>query len=249
MKRKGNKGATKPERFNIDRVYNYTAFNRALEYGNEHSSVEMVGGLLDRLREERTRYNADIGAFVNAERAKETENFTAWQSTYVTKQVLKYVLIAWLILVWILGTRNIPGISYTVAVILFILGLVLLIPLIVAFVVTKSKEIICRKRYRNQIDQLQAKIRQRQNDFDSTSRAIYNKIDERYLLSLDPAYREMILLRRENEKRNKEHEKHEREMLRLQQEVAIEAARTRQAQERVLAIEEQREAERHRYYY
>lgn len=248
MRRKGNKGTTKPERVDIERVYNYTEFNRTLEYGNENSGVEMVGGLLDRLREEKTQYNADIGAFVNAERAKEAENFTAWQSTYITKQVLKYVLIAWLLLVWILGTRNIPGISNTVTVILFILGLVLLIPLIVAFVVTKSKELICRKRYRSQIDQLQAKIRQRQNDFDSTSRAIYNKIDERYLLSLDPAHREAILMRRENERRNREHEKYEREMLRLQQEVARDAKVTRQAQERVLAIEEQREAERHRYY-
>lgn len=56
------------------------------------------------------------------------------------------MLIAWLILVWILGARGIPVISHTVAVILFILGLVLLVPLIVAFAVTKYKELICRKR-------------------------------------------------------------------------------------------------------
>ena len=96
-------------------------------------------------------------------------------------------------------------------------------------------------KYRKYIESISARFIKLGNDFQAISHSYYDSIDNLYLCSLDAAQREIILLRRDQEKHNQEMKRMEEERQLLERQRLAEQQRARAATENLLAIEQERE--------
>lgn len=85
------------------------------------------------------------------------------------------------------------------------------------------------------------KLNESGNHFEQISANYYKAIDDLYLCSLDNTHRELVLLRRQQEKQNQEMLRLEKERQEFEKERLNEQRRTRTASEQLLAIERERE--------
>ena len=109
--------------------------------------------------------------------------------------------------------------------------------------------IIYGKHYSSYVSQIINRLNERNNIFQKDARRFYKAMDDLYLRSLDPMQRELILMRREQAEFKREQAQFQKQMQKLEmdrqrrdKEVLEENRRTRLAQERLLDIEERREA-------
>ena len=114
---------------------------------------------------------------------------------------------------------------------------------VVATIVLKIYEIILEKKYSSCAKSVMSKSEQVNAKHLDNVKYIRNRIDNLYLNSLDPAHRELVLMRRDQKQ---QHEQSMYAQRQHQETVEEEQRKIRYAQEELLKIERERE-ERYKY--
>jgi hypothetical protein len=230
-------------RCDFDKVYCYDRYNEAINYGRKNNTIVGVDAEVQKLNRERKTYERDIKAIVDAEKEMESKKYLSWKKFFDAKQICKWLVIGdiGLLLVHFVFLdslvsslfRHLKRITILYELIIF-LAMITILAGIPIFIVLKLIEIFYAKGYQHYISRILSEINKRNHSFEETSKYYYNRIDNLYLSALDPAMREVILLRREQEA-------HQEEMKRIAIMQLEEAERGRRAQEEQLKIEQERE--------
>lgn len=233
-------------RYNLDKVYFMKEYNKTVSYGNQNINLQGVKEQLQELEQAKKIYVDKVKNLVDPEKDTEQTKYQKYEKWSIIERSIKYLEIPLLIAYFICPMLfELLPIAFHFS---FIFSLTnALLPLVavfvgpIAFVVAK----IMRGRYALQYNQYIVAIRDSVNslgsNFTKTSLKHYDEIDILYLGSLDPAHREVILLRRQQETHNQEILRLEKERQESEKQHLIEQQKTRQATEELLKIEQERE--------
>lgn len=244
-------------RFDLDKCYRFKEYNEASTYAQKNIEVKGVKEQYQKLIAEKDSYVQYIKNITEAEKENEDKIYNDWKNWHKRKKLFVSITLGLIIITIfnILFGGFLPSVLHTV---ITILGLFLFI-MVPAYVVTKIGELIFEKAYYNYIEPIEEKILIRNHSFAEYADKCNTKIDDLYLLSLEPAYREMVLMHRDQTKQHEEKMRMERERIELEKEririekerqadernaraeAREEARQSRKVQERLLQIEEDRE--------
>lgn len=213
-------------------------FEDAIQFANQYNAIGGVSQMISALREEYRVYSNEINAFIRQEKPIVDDKFTKWHSA----EQKKNISICTFIICFIMGLIpcNIGFLSS------FLDGLALFgwFGGMIAAVIFKITALIRDKQYssyylknvRPKADAINEKYIHKIDFF-------RKKVDDLYLNSLEPAHRETVLMRRDQER-------HHQELMRMQHQhhmtMEEEQRMLRETQEELLAIERERE-ERYRH--
>lgn len=220
-------------RTDMERHYMWTAYNNAVDDAKQHMNVAGVRECMANAEQHARNYQLRMGSFLEKERLTENELYTAYE-----KSVKRYNICFWGVVGLILF--NVLARSSHLSILRLLADISILV-YIVALIVMRLKASMAEKRYRDYSNDILQKIDAINNDFLRIVNSMTADVDAMYLASLDPAHREMVLMRREQAEHNREMKHLEIQRQRTENERLDEARRARQAQERLLAIEEERE--------
>lgn len=231
------------ERYDLDKTYFLTEYQKAVDYGNQNIRIAGVKEQLDRLDEEKKRYFESVASITTPEREIEQEKYQKYEILEENEKkykTIELVLIA--VFIFYLCTEKYLPTHTLVAILsaaLLLLAVFLAGP--IAFIVSMLRRKYYGTQYQNYIAPISAQIVSLGNSFQQFSRSCYKSIDNLYLSSLNPTERELILLRREQQRRDREAKRRDEERHKLEMQRLAEEQRTRQATEELLAIEKERE--------
>lgn len=233
-------------RYDLDKVYFMNEYNKAVAYGHQNVNIAGVNEQLQGLEREKKSYLEQVESIVNPEREIEHGKFQQYEKWAATEKKYKWAEIVLILALVVRLTifRVLPiGLRTSLIFTLFDLLLMLLVLLAgpLAFIVAKVVKHGCAMRYKQYIDSIANKVNGLGSSFTRTCLSYYDKIDNLYLLSLDSAHRELILLRRQQERQHHDMIRLEKERQRTEEERLREQRRTAQATEELLAIEKERE--------
>lgn len=233
-------------RYDLTRCYNFSKYNEAMKYANQKNEVEGMREQIEKMISGKDTYVQDIQNIIEPEKAAEEETYLAWEKWYKRNAKMGWGLIA--LIVFNLITTIFGGFGSNVIFFLGFLGWIISPIALIVFIIMKVGTKIKCNAYNKLVDGLYVRIESRNKMFLQQSQEYYEEIDNLYLISLDPTHREMVLMRREQAEFQKQMQKLEKERLRLERdrqtherETLEENRRARAAQERLLAIEEERE--------
>lgn len=239
-------------RYNLDKVYFLSEYNKTVAYGKQNISIGGVKEKLQELERERQIYAVKVANIVTPEKATEQFKYQQYQKWESIKKKSKWAEIC-LILLFIvrlnifkylpIGLRT--SLLYTLFDILFAFSVVLFVPLVL--VISKVVAHGYALRYKKYIEPITATVNNLGTSFQRLSIDYYDAIDTLYLLSLDPVHREMILLRRQQEEHNRRMVSLEKERKKTEEAYLKEQQRARRATEELLAIEKEREKRYNRW--
>lgn len=230
-------------RCNLDNMYRFGEYNKAMDYAKQNMAIKGVKEQALKLQEEGKTYEKNIKAITEPEKAEEDKRYQLWAKWDKVRKICKWTTIGLAIFSAVLFILGATLLSYSnIWFVLWLLVLVLTILAGIVLLVTKVGTWICEKSYIHYINnKIFEKVDAIDKIFIQKSRAYYQEIDNLYLQSLDPAHREMVLMRREQAEHMRQQAELERERVRVENARLQEAEKTRRAQERILAIEEERE--------
>lgn len=224
-------------RYDLDRCYRLGEYNEAIAYAKRNIEIKGVREEAEELEREKAIYIKDVESITNPVREEEEKKYSVWVSYAKAGNICKWISIGSLICSFIhIFFSNV--FFEVVGRVSFYFLMLIALP---AFVITEIAVMICDKSYGKYTNKIKERVIARNNSFASQSRAYYNRIDELYLSSLDPVLRETVLMRREQEEHNKKMELYEQERQRQEFEKYKEQKRMREVQEKLLAIETERE--------
>lgn len=230
-------------RCNLERVYNYNEYNKTMNYAKKNIEVNGVREQIQNLTAAKNTYIQKMRNITEPEKEKEDKKYHEWENWYKKKNICVWItigLIAVSVINLLLGAFLPDGLHK-----LFTLSGLLIFIMLPASIVVKLVEFICGNSYYKYTRPILENISVLNIEFTETSRKYYVSIDDLYLLSLDPAHREMVLMRREQTKQHEEMMRMERERIELEKE-RIRVEKARQADERAARAEARQEAERSR---
>lgn len=234
-------------RCDFDKCRRFNEYNEAFRFANKYIDI---GGMKEqrlKIVKAGEKYEKDIEAIVKPKREAEESKYKLWEKWYMAKNICMWITIGLFLLAiftaLLMAIISPPPILYDI---LLLLSACVIIAL-PAFLVAKAGECICAGAYNRYVSKIQTEIYARNKFFSEEARSIYEAMDTLYLRSLDPAHREMVLMHREQTEHNKEIMRMEKVRQMKEDERLQEERRTRRAQERLLAIEEERERERKGY--
>lgn len=236
-------------RYDLDKVYFMSEYNNTVAYANTNISINGVSEQLQHLEKEKNHYFEKVSSIVKSERENELKKYQKYEQWVKNEKKCKRTEILFILvyIIRLLIFNHLPigmrtSLLYTLFDLLLMLFVFLIGPL--TFIVTKIIKLIygiCYKRY---IEPISYKINDLGNSFSRTSMDYYKAIDNLYLLSLDPAHRELVILRRQQEEHNQNMLRFEKQRLQAEKERLNEQRRAREATERLLSIEQEREKRR-----
>lgn len=232
-------------RCDFDRCYRVSEYNKALEYAKENIEVEGVREQIQNLQNEKKNYINNIESITNPERETENQKYALWEKWNRVGMICKGLMSISLLLIIIIFIILMVHSSAFLDIFFLIPVLVLLITIPV-FLVAMTGTKICESSYSRYISGIMQKVHNQNVVFAQISEKYYIAIDDLYLNSLDPAYREAILTRREQAEHHKEMLRLEKERQEMERERLQEQKMARKAQERLVEIEEERERRRYR---
>ena len=244
-------------RYDLDKCYRFKEYNEASTYAKRNIEIKGVKEEYQKLIAEKDNYVQDIKNITEPEKRNEDKIYNDWENWHKRKKLFVGITLGLVIItiINILFGGFLPSVLHTL---ITILGLFLFI-MVPASVVTKIGELISEKTYYNYMTPIGDKILIRNHSFAEYADKCNAKIDDLYLMSLEPAHREMVLMRREQTKQHEEVMRMERERIELEKErirvekerqadersaraeARDEARQSRKVQERLLQIEEDRE--------
>lgn len=233
-------------RYDLDKVYFMQEYKKAVSYGNQNINIQGVKAQLQELEQAKKVYFDKVANVVNPERDTEQAKYQKYEKWAINEKKIKFFEII-LILVLILRLalfKYLPvafrtSLIFTLTDIAFCFVTVFIGP--ISFIVAKIFKLGHAFRYNQYIMSIRNILENLGSDFTRTSLGYYDAIDNLYLGSLDPAHREMILLRRQQEMHNQDMLRLEKERQKAEKQRLNEQQRTRQATEELLAIERERE--------
>lgn len=234
-------------RINFNSFYITNECNRVIEYTKKNLNIKGVNSAFNEIQNVKDNYLGKMKNFINEESNYENKLYTYFKGAHLCKFVCKLVVI--LTFIFSLFQNKLPYNIFTNFVVFF--NYKLFLGGILMWIIAKILEIIYEKRYISYMDKTKRKINKINGDYYNAINKIYDKVDELYLNSLEPALREMILINRKQERQYKETVKMMQKQLDNQQKqgqkIEQEQKRTRQIQEELLEIERERERRYNRY--
>lgn len=233
-------------RYDLDKVYFMAEYNKAVSYGRQNIGVQGVSEQLYKLEQEKKAYLEKVSHIVEAEKSVEQAKYQQYEKWATMEKKCKWAeigLIALLVVRLVIFQYLPVGLRTSLLFSLFDL-LIVLLPFFVgpaAFIISKIAKHSFALRYNKYVSPLSNQLNSIGTNFSRISTQYYDAIDSLYLSTLDPAHREIILLRRQQEMHNQDMLKLERERQKADESRLKEQQRTRQATEELLAIEKERE--------
>ena len=239
-------------RFDLNMVYFVSEYNAAVAHGQQNIRIQGVKEYLQGLEQEKNNYFDKVANIVNPERETEQTKYQQYEKWATYERNIKWLEIL-LILANVLREvlfKYLP-IGFRTSWIFSLFSILLMWLVILAgplaFLASKGVKHIYAIRYNRYIEEIANQLNSLGSDFERISLGYYDAIDNLYLGSLDPAHREMILLRRQQEIQHQEMLALERERQMTEAQRLAEQQRTRQATEELLHIEKERERRYRRY--
>lgn len=230
-------------RYDLDKCYRFKEYNEASAYAQRYMEVKGVKEQYQKLIAEKDSYVQDIKNITESAKENEDKIYNNWGNWYKKKTLCVRITLGLVIITIInivLG-RLLPSGLHTLMTILS-LFLVIMVP---ATIVMKIEETISEKTYYKYMEPIRSEILIRGNSFAEYAGKCNAAIDDLYLLSLEPAHREMVMMRREQAKQHEEMMRMERERIELEKE-RIRVEKQRQADERTARAEAREEAKQSR---
>lgn len=240
-------------RYDLNKCYRFNEYNEAIAYAKKNMEIEGVREQYQKLLAEKDNYVQDIKGITEPEKENEDKKYTDW-GNWIRKNNLCVRITLGLVIMTAINVVLGGVLPFALHAFIMKLSLFLFI-LVPASAVTVVGQIISEKVYYKYVKSIENRIRIRNNSFAEYARACNQTIDDLFLLSLEPAHREMVLMRREQAKQHEEMMRMEKERLKLEKEririekerqadakdAKEETRRVREVQERLLRIEEDRE--------
>lgn len=222
----------KPWRTGLKGFYRTSEHDKTVRYAQKNMSLNGVKELYERTEKEYQSYLWEMENIINDESAVENEKFNKWEKINKIKNIFKYGAIAFALftIICLILQSNLAG-----------FGIVILIMAIFVGCVLKVMDIICEKQYNSYIKTVKDKFNSVNNKYIQTFNVIYSSIDNLYLSSLDPTHREMVLMRRDQERQHQEAMRANARQAEIQRKLAEEQKRLRIQQDELLQIEKERE--------
>lgn len=225
-------------------------FDDVVQYFNRYSENEDIAEWRDTIVQHMKKYEEEIDAHIGEKRPIIDEKYDKLKKVSLVRKIFKILTIVFFVLcvfegympTWIRGELTFG---------------IMICPIV--YCVFKIKEKISEKSYARYLNDAITKARQIDIRYQKIAGDIYNKLDDIYLNSLEPAHREVVLMRRDQERQHQElmqaqfkfqQEQYEktRQMQQEQQKqwerLAEEQKRTRKAQDELLQIEREKERDR-----
>lgn len=233
-------------RYNLDKVYFMTEYNKAVAYGKQNISIQGVKEQLQRLEQEKKSYFEKVANIVTPERDTEQAKYQQYEKWATMEKKCKWaeIMLIALLVVRLSIFQYLPlALRMSLLFTLFdvLLALLVLFAGPVAFIISKIAKHSSALRYNKYIVLISNQLNSLGSGFTRTSIEYYDAIDNLYLCSLDPSHREMILLRRQQERHNQNILRLEKERQKVEEQRLQEQQRARRATEELLAIEKERE--------
>lgn len=190
-------------RYDLDKVYFMNEYNQAVSYGKQNINISGVKEQLQGLEGAKKRYFDNVANIVNPERDTEQAKYQQYEKWATNEKKAKYLEIA-LILATILYVAFEKYFPTFFALFGFVLVAFAVVIGPISFIVSKITKHSYGMLYTRYIEGIANEINSLGSGFTRTSLGYYDAIDNLYLASLDPAHREMILLRRQQEMHNQD---------------------------------------------
>ncbi|MFG6374187.1 MAG: hypothetical protein K1W04_08675 [Oscillospiraceae bacterium] len=235
-------------RIDLDHHYSNSPYKKAKAYYEQNKSVSGAESVMQKIKTARENYLAEMERYITKERPREEACFSKVKEKGKKKQMFKGLLfaavVAICVIAWLDGVLH----SSAATLLLLLLGMAAIAFAVVTLVIMliyKGQEALAENTYRRYVDEARSGFNRINGAHDTLMAALYTEIDSLYLASLDPAHREVILMRRDQERQHQEAMQMQKKALQAEKEhqrvVEEEQRRTRAAQEELLAIERERE--------
>lgn len=218
--------------------YNYqkNAYNDAVSFAKQNIKINGVGDLLERLQNDYQEYVEQRRCLKDEEFQSESDKYASWEKMHRMKVISVLVFITCFVLAVISIQQN-RGVWAVIAILSMLLAFIAPI----AAVILQLIEMINKKKYVSYAENVKGRIKVINYSYLSKVDQIYNQIDDLYLASLEPAHREMVLMRRDQERQHQELIRLQKEQQKMQKKILDEQSKSRIAQEGLLDIERERE--------
>lgn len=228
-------------------------FSRTRNYAQRNIEVKGVENLLAEANANEAEYLKKKETLIeqNAERLAIAENAMtqAERKNALFSLAWKLGIPAWLILMIVAGFT--AGILRSIFTLIGFVAFAAIPVGLIGSIVTSPRKRNAAREYDSIISPLREIANNAANVYGNTNELLYTSIDDLYLSSLDPAHREVVLMRRDQERQHQETLQAQREHQAI---IESEQRRTREAMEesasatrRLLDIEEERERRRMGY--
>lgn len=227
-------------RYDLDKVYFMSEYNKAIAHGKQNISIQGVKEQLRELEQEKKNYFDKVADIVNPERDTEQAKYQQYEKWTVIEKKIKHFEIALILatILYVAFEKYFP--TYFVLFGFILVAFVLFIGPI-TFIISKIAKHSYGMLYNRYIQSIADKVNSLGSSFERTSAGYYDTIDSLYLGSLDPAHKEMVLIRRQQAMHNQEMLRLEKKRQKAENQFLTEQQRTRQATEELLQIEKERE--------
>lgn len=238
-------------KIDISNWYDISAFESTICWAEQYSNIFGINENITMLQKKKQEYSREMNDFLKQIQPAVDEKFAVWESAERKKNFCKWLSIgSFCVLLFciFLSDAQIFHSYLILNILMFLFIMAMVLTLFVggiAAVVLKIISNILQKKYNSYVYELECESRQIAAKYERGVSILRNKIDNLYLDSLEPAHREVVLMRRDQELQHQERMRIEQERLNSQKRMEEEQRKARQTQEELLHIERERE-ERYR---
>lgn len=235
---------------NTNQYYHMQEYKEALQFAQKYQNIAGVPEEIKNLKENHNKYRKNFNDALNQVYDEWNQKHRTWMRVNTAKNLLKRITIGAAVIVvvgfvanGIISWRHMEGILETIDELLTALAMELTFWCGVAWLGLCIAEKYSFNQYSNAKNKVSNYIANQVTDpYLQSIRRNRNKVDNIYLASLSPEHRELVLMRRDQER---QHQEAMRQQERQNEAIRAEQERARIAQEELLRIERERE-ERYR---
>ncbi len=224
-------------RIDFNDYYITNECNRVIEYAQRNGHIKGVNDTFNQIQNIQNEYLGKMKKFIDDEFERENNLYSRLEKIHFCKIMCRFAVIVTFILFIFQG--KLPHNLFMDLV--FLLAIVVFLGGIFMWLITKVIEMVFRNRYITYVKNIETQINNINGIYYNALNGIYNNIDSLYLNSLEPALRETVLMRRDQERQHKERLKMMQTQIENQQRIEQEQKLARERQEELLEIERERE--------
>lgn len=231
-------------KINLDRVYRFAEYNNAISFAKQNLEIKGMQELITKLNSVKEDYCINVQKITEPEKEIENDKYKLYAKWHKAKIISKWITIGTFIIGFGSGVlsdifRDVEQVAlFLNRMEVFLFVTIFMLPILI---VAKIGEFICDKLYKNYTTKILKKINPLNADFAYKASRYYEEMDNLYLASLEPAHREVVIMRREQAEHNERMRQYEKDRQKIESERLEEVKKTRKAQEKLLEIEEERE--------
>ena len=231
----------------VRNFYDVSSFESAIHWAKQYNVTSEINENVTIIQRKKQEYSKELDTFCNRVQPVADEKFAVWKSSEEKKTFFKWLSIGAVVIFLLcifLADLNVVSSHIILSILILLVTLVMILVLLIggiAAIIFKIKSNVMKKKYDSYIYELKCESRQITARYEREVNSLQSKIDNLYLDSLEPAHREVVLMRRDQERQHQERMLIERERLNSQKAMEEEQRRSRQAQEGLLQIERERE--------